>query len=242
MLTRPVCGYTVPSASVSSNALEALRSACCRSRSDARAGYAEILGFADSGAEENRVQLRHRREQRRLAAADEVARPDERGADQPIDGRGDGRVAEIDPRALRGRNRGLHLGLRGIVGRDGVVELLLADRLLGRQRREALDVVFGLDLPRAPCRRIGFGGGERGLQRPGVDAVEDLALSLPEPSVKVTSSRMPSTRARISTSSAPLVWPTSSRTTGSPSGSPGRRRLREGRHDRAFSQPALQRH
>ena len=49
------------------------------------AGQAQILGLADARPEEDGVDLRDRREQRALAAADQVAGLDLGGADEPVD-------------------------------------------------------------------------------------------------------------------------------------------------------------
>ena len=71
---------------------------------------------------------------------------------------------------------GVDLGARRVLGGDRVVELLLADRLLPRQRPQTLHVVGGLLESRLGRGQVGARVGERRLERLGVDLVEQGAL------------------------------------------------------------------
>ena len=76
---------------------------------------AEVVGFGDADAEDDRIDLRDGRQQRALAAADEAARLHLRRADQAVDRRHDPRVAEIERRLLhRGLGR-VDLRSRGVL-------------------------------------------------------------------------------------------------------------------------------
>ena len=147
----PFCGRTVPSARMRSMGIgsppRSLRS-CSATR--ARRRYS-----ASARPARKRIGsiLRHRRQQRALAAADEVAGLHERGADEPIDRRGHRRIAEVEPGPVDYRARGGDLRARGVLRSDRVIELLLADGLLGGERREALDIVLRLHQPRLPGGR-----------------------------------------------------------------------------------------
>ena len=70
---RPCAGATVPSASDQLDRDPRARVRVADSVGAPR--DAQVLGLADAGAEEDRVDLRDRRQQRALAAADEAARP-----------------------------------------------------------------------------------------------------------------------------------------------------------------------
>ena len=69
------------------------------------------------------------------------------------------------------RRRPRQLGLGG-----GVVDVLLADRALGEQRPQALNVALGPRHPRALLRELGFGGAHFGSIRGGVDHEQGLPL------------------------------------------------------------------
>ena len=84
-------------------------------RSSDRARDAQVVGLGDADAEEDRIDLRDGRQQRALAAADEVAGLDLGACRQPADRRGDARVAEVERRLLDRRLRGLDLRSRGVL-------------------------------------------------------------------------------------------------------------------------------
>ena len=136
----------------------------------------QVLGLADPGAEQDRVDHRHGRQQRAFAAADEVAGLDLRGADDPVERRRDRAIAEVEGRLFRGRGRGVHLGLGRVPGGEGVVQLLLADRLLRGERLVPGHVVAGLLVPRPGVGEVGLRRREGRLEGLGVDLVERRAL------------------------------------------------------------------
>ena len=146
---------------------------------------AQVVGLGDGDAEDDRIDLRDRRQQRALAAADEAARLHLRRADQPVDRRGDPRVAEVERRLLDRRLGRLDLRSRRVLRGPRVVELLLADRLLGDERRVAGDVVVGLREPRLRRRQIGLRLRERGLERLRIDLIEQVALADERPFAEV---------------------------------------------------------
>ena len=83
------------------------------------------------------IDLRDGGEQRGLAAADEIAGLDLRGSDQSGNRRRHAGVAEIDRRLFDGRLRGIDLRSRRLPRRQGVVQFLLAHRLLRDERHVA---------------------------------------------------------------------------------------------------------
>ena len=142
----------------------------------------------------------HGGEQRALAAADEIAGADKRGADHAVDGRSDRRVAEVEPRRLDRGDLRRHLGPRRFLHGERVVELLLADGLFGHERLIPLHVVVGLRKPGLGRLQIRLRVGDMRLEGLSVDAIEAWPFRTIVPSANSTVSRYPSTRARISTS------------------------------------------
>ncbi len=128
------------------------------------------------GAEEDRIDLGNRREQRALAAPDQVARLHLGGPDDPADRRSDVRVAEVECRIVDRRLLRVHLGPRRVAGGHGIVEFLLADRLFGNQGLEAGDIVVRLLQAGIRVGKLGFGFGQRRFQRLRIDEVEGGAL------------------------------------------------------------------
>ncbi len=137
----------------------------------------QVLGLADPRPEEDGVHLGDGREQRALPAPDEVAGLDLGRAHEAVDRRRDPRVAEVERRLVGRRLHGVHLGAGRVLGGQRVVELLLADRLLLHEGRQAghVGVRLGeLGLGRGQVRlRVGEGG----LQGQRVDQVEERALA-----------------------------------------------------------------
>ena len=129
--TRPLWGCTVPSARISS--ISRLRRPGCGPAPATRFARRRYSASLMPGAEQDRVDLRDRREQRALAAPDQVAGLDLRGADEAVDRRSDVRVAEVERRLVDGRLVPRPPGPGPRPGGDGVVQLLLADRLLLRR-------------------------------------------------------------------------------------------------------------
>ncbi|MNL18351.1 hypothetical protein D3C87_1394940 [compost metagenome] len=85
-------------------------------------------------------------------------------AGQPVHGRGDGGIAEVQLRVddvglglLDRRRRGLFLA-------HGVVQVLLAQGVLGGQRPHAVQVGARRGQPRLLLRQLRVGGGQRGLE------------------------------------------------------------------------------
>ncbi len=161
--------------------------------------------------EQDRIDLRDRGEQRALAAADEIARLHARDADQPVDRRRDARVAQVERRLLHRGLAGLDLRRFRVLSGARVVQFLLADGLLRHERRVARDVALRLLKPCLGRRELGLGRRQQRFERLAIDLVEQRALANRRAFLKFTVSRKPSTRARISTSWNPWVWPTSSR-------------------------------
>ena len=137
---------------------------------------AEVIGFGDADAEENRIELRNRGQQRVLSAAHEIASLDERDPDKTADRRGDARVAQIERRFLDGGFRGLNLRARRVLLRPRIVELLLADCLFGGERGVARHVVVGFGEPRLRGRLLGLRRRENRFERLPVDGVEQRPL------------------------------------------------------------------
>ena len=92
----------------------------CACASENAPGHPEVLGFGDARAEENRVDLRNRDEQRAFAAPDEVAGLDLRRPDEAVERRADRGVAEVEFGLLESRLRGVHLGDRCVPGRGAL--------------------------------------------------------------------------------------------------------------------------
>ena len=139
-------------------------------------GEAQVVGFGDRHAEEDRIDLRDRGEQRALPAADEIARLHLRGADQSVDRRRDARVAQVERRLLHRRLRGFDFRSGRVSRGQRVVELLLADGLFRHERRVTRDVVPGLLEPGLGGGLVGLGPGQDGLERLAVDLVQQVAL------------------------------------------------------------------
>lgn len=95
---------------------------------------------------------------------------------QPRDRRGDRRIAEVE---LRARDVGARLFKRGRCGlllADGIVEILLAQRVLGRQRLDAIEIGLCGVKPRFLLRVFGARRVERGLERLAVHLEHDVPL------------------------------------------------------------------
>ncbi len=125
-------------------------------------GHLEIFGFANTDPEHNGIDQRHRRQQRAFAAPNQITGLHLGYADDTVDRRADGGVAEIERRQVI-------LGDGGIARRDSIVELLPTDRLLRIQRLEAFDIAARFGQPRLHV-------GEISLQRLGVDLVQQRAF------------------------------------------------------------------
>ena len=120
---------------------------CCaavRLNSAMREANERYSRFGERCGDPHRVDLRHRRQERGLRLADEVPDARLRDAGDPVDGRGDLGVAEIDERRLELALRGGHLTYRRIPRGDRVVEILLTHRLLRHERGITRDVGAGL--------------------------------------------------------------------------------------------------
>jgi hypothetical protein len=117
------------------------------------------------------------------------------------------RVGEVQLRFGAPRARGLDLRRGDGVGGPCVVDFLLAHRLVGGERLQALGVAARLLGARLGRCEIGFRARDCGRERRRIDGVERLPLATRAPSVKLRDCRMPFTRARTSTSREPAVWP-----------------------------------
>ena len=163
----PLCGKTEPSARISSRSSSRAEGAC-RSRSC----KAQVLLLAERIEDADRIALRDHGEHRR--GADQIAHLGLGGAGDAADRRGDAAPAEVEAGLMHGGLPGVHHRLGGGRGRQRVVELLLADRLLRGQGAEAVDVLLrlgplGLGLRQIPLRRL-----ELRLSLPGVDLEHQL--------------------------------------------------------------------
>ena len=135
----------------------------------------DVLALGQRHDDAHRIDLRNSREQCGLALADEVADTHLRDAGDPVDGRGDPGVAEIEDGRLELALRRGDLPDRRIPGGDRVVEILLAHGLFGDERGVPSDVGSGL-------LESGFGLGQRalglklgGFVRLRIDHEEELA-------------------------------------------------------------------
>jgi hypothetical protein len=136
----------------------------------------QILGLADSGAEQDRVDRRDGREQRALAAADEVAGPHLRRADDPVQRRRDRGVTQVELGLVESRLRGVELGERRVARGDGVVVVAPAHGLLLGEGLQAGFLDLGLPDAGFHRRDLRLRVGDRRLEGLGVDLVERRAL------------------------------------------------------------------
>ena len=127
------------------------------------AAQVEQLGRRLGEVDVHRIDLLDHRQRRRLALADQRAFGDEGAADAARDRRRHRRVAEVDLRALQACLGRRDVGLGGLLRRDGVDVVLLADRVGFDQRLVALGL-------RRRLRQVGLGARDRRLDR------RDLAL------------------------------------------------------------------
>ena len=142
----------------------------------ARSADAVVVAFSEREAHPHRVYLRERGEERGLGVGgDEAPFGAKRAAADAADGRGDARIGEVELRLLELRvgrgDRGFGLAR----GRPRLVELALADRLLGGEGLEALRLELGEAAARALLheRRAGLLRSEVVGRR--IDDEEDFA-------------------------------------------------------------------
>ena len=102
---------------------------------------------------------------------------------------------------------GVHHRLGGRRGRKGVVELLLADRLLRGERAEAVDVLLRLGQLRLGLRHVPLRLLELRLHLPGVDLEHKVALAHEAPLSIDPPQKIPVHRGRISALMFPAVVP-----------------------------------
>jgi hypothetical protein len=136
----------------------------------------EVVSLRHTDAEERRVDLRDRRQQRAFAAAYEIARLHQRRPHQPADRRRDPGVPKVESGLFDGGLARVHPRARRVLLRERVIQLALADGLLGDQRLVTRNVVV----------RLGQAGLGRGLigprlrqsrfERLTIDLVEQVAL------------------------------------------------------------------
>jgi hypothetical protein len=145
-----------------------------------------------------------------LAAAHESPRVDFRLSDQTVVGREHFGVAQVDLGGLDSRLRCLDGRLLRPLDGDGGLVLLPRDGVFRDQRLEADDVLMSSGELRFRLREVRLRLRDGSLEGSGVDGIEKLSRLTNVPSSKFTVSRKPSTRARISISVFPRVWPMAS--------------------------------
>ena len=118
--------------------------------------------FGDREDDADRIELVHRR-QRRRARRDEVALGERDRADPPVDRRGDGAIAEIEPGLSQARLGGEHRGLVLLVGCGRLVEAGLRLEALGVQPHGPLIGEPGLDERRLRRGELSLGRLHRGF-------------------------------------------------------------------------------
>jgi hypothetical protein len=124
----------------------------------------------------NRLNLRHHHDATGVAGMHDVARIHLANAGAAVDGRGDGRVAQLRARVLDGRVIGfeLRLGLRD--GGALRVHGLLARQILWCEQQVAIHVALRIAQLRLILRALRQRLIERGLERARVDLRQQLAL------------------------------------------------------------------
>src|SRR5204863_4963520 len=111
------------------------------------------------------------------SAADEITRLDLRGSDEAVDRGVHTGVAEIERGGVNGGPPRLHLSARRVLRAACVVELLLADGALRRERRVTRHVVGGSVEARLRGVEIGLRFRESSLKRLWIDPVEEVTLA-----------------------------------------------------------------
>jgi hypothetical protein len=141
-----------------------------------RARESQVVLLADRDADVDRIDRRDRREQRVLAATDEVARLHVGLADAPVDRRIDLRVLQVELGVAGGGLCRIEVAFGGALDADGGLVHLPRDRIDGDERFVAGDVLLR---PRAvglgPCE-LSARLRERGLQISRVDRVQKIAF------------------------------------------------------------------
>ena len=124
----------------------------------------------------NRLQLRNRYDAGLLPGVDEIALIDEAEPGAARDRGLDGRIVELRPRGVDrrgvGRDRGGQLQHHGVLR----IELLLGGEVLLGERRKTSEVKLGVGEIGLVLRFLGDGLVERGLEWPGVDLGQKIAL------------------------------------------------------------------
>jgi hypothetical protein len=138
------------------------------------AGDAQVLLLAQREIRLDRIDLRHRREERRRA--DQITNLGSCDGCDPGNERRHLREPEIELRRFDGGGRGLDSRLRREVRLNIVVELALRDGALGGQRPVALEVALGLPELRLRLGETRFSLRQNGLERPGIDFEQHLTL------------------------------------------------------------------
>ena len=210
----PGAGTTVPSASTICTVYFARPAGAACRRCDQPVEL-QLLVLRDAEVDAHRVERRDVGEQAVRPGRDEAAGLLAREARHAGDGREDRRVAQVDFGLLHPRPRALDGGDGRVFAPLRVVEVLLAERILGRERPDALQV----GACRAePCLlRLHLGPRRRQRRLEGLAVHLEQHVTLVDdgcPRDTRSDSRKPSTRARISTSCELSVSPTNSPTKG----------------------------
>jgi hypothetical protein len=141
------------------------------------AGEAQVADFVDRETHADRIGERDEVQDDRIRVLPhELADLRLRDPDATADGRVDLRVAELDPGLLDSRGGCLHGAPRGLVLRDGAIQVLLADRVHLRERTDAIEVGPGLREPGARLGQVALGLDHLRLEGARVDGVEQVAL------------------------------------------------------------------
>ena len=142
-------------------------------------GYAlpifQVFALRDGKADPEGINRRDHRQSGALASSDQAAHLRRGNARLPAYRRIDLGVVEIDLCGFDVGLSGFDSGSRGALTGFGVIKLLAADRIFGRQRNVAGHVVPGLLQLRFSLRELPVSLGQRSYVRTRIDRVEKLA-------------------------------------------------------------------